>query len=73
MSYSGNTSPRPGLPKPKNQGSSEKSTSAAPIMPAYPHDTFKAPSGVNKCVAINEGAGTSSKGAKIVNKVPPRC
>lgn len=73
MAYSSNTSPRSGLPKPENQGSSAKSTSAPPIMPKYPHDTFTAPKGVNKCVAINEGAGTSSKGAKTVNKVPPRC
>lgn len=75
MAYSGNTVPRSRIGKQKDQGGSDSSsrTTADPIMPSYPHDTFKAPSGVNKCTAINEGAGTTSKGAKIVNKVPPRC
>ncbi len=75
--YVGNTAPRGGMPNPQGQGSSADSgpTTAPPKMSKYSHDTFQAPStaAMNLCPAINLESGTSSKGAKIVNRVPPRC
>lgn len=71
MAYS--NGPRGKPSKPKNQGTSDKSSAMAPISSSYSHDTFKAPKAINKCDPINLESGTSSNGAKIVNSCPPRC
>lgn len=68
-------SPKP-VTKPKGQGGSASSapTTADPIQPDYPHDTFTAPKSVLMTTSIvKPGDGVSAKGAKTVNPTPPRC